>query len=372
MNALEDQLREALADRAAHSPIDPDAWTKTVARSHRRFRVGLPHWLPAGLVIPAAAAAAVIAVVLAATTLTSGTPGNRPSQGGSPAVGATTAPPPGTPRPVTDVLRGNPAVTAIVSATVGGNRVYAWFSNLNDDRLCYVALGTPTSSGGFSCSRWPSGPRVLTGPDVPPVSSGKAAGQATSVTARLNDGSSVPAVVVSGRGFPFKLWFAVIPSSYPAVLTFRDAAGHEIAQLDDTQQVGQAGSVPSHGGISVHGWTAYLTGGKVAWHGPDNGVLLPLPWTVRSKPLLVLFQSTSASSYALGYAPADVTRLALRFPGGATYAGPTVPAWPGSGVRLWVRPGMPWSGLPAQTVVISYNAAGAVIAEQSLSSLLGG
>ena len=28
MNALEDRLREALAERAAHSPIDPEAWDR--------------------------------------------------------------------------------------------------------------------------------------------------------------------------------------------------------------------------------------------------------------------------------------------------------------------------------------------------------
>jgi len=40
MNTLEDRLREALAERATLSPVDPDAWDKTVARSHRRRRLG--------------------------------------------------------------------------------------------------------------------------------------------------------------------------------------------------------------------------------------------------------------------------------------------------------------------------------------------
>jgi hypothetical protein len=42
MTALEDRLREALAERAAHSRIDPHAWDKAVARSRRRIRLARP------------------------------------------------------------------------------------------------------------------------------------------------------------------------------------------------------------------------------------------------------------------------------------------------------------------------------------------
>lgn len=79
--------------------------------------------------------------------------------------------------------------------------------------------------------------------------------------------------------------------------------------------------------------------------------------------------STTTVNYALGYAPANVARLELRFPNGTTYAGTTVPAWQGSNERLWVRTGLPRSGIPQQTLVISYNAAGQVIAQQTLASL---
>jgi len=83
----------------------------------------------------------------------------------------------------------------------------------------------------------------------------------------------------------------------------------------------------------------------------------------------VTFQATTRVNYALGYTPADVARLELRFPDGTTYSAPTVPAWPGSTVRLWVKTGLPWNGIPSQTLVISYNSASKRIAQQTLTSL---
>ena len=60
MNTIEDRLRDALRERAAHSPIDPDAWARTVARSRRRPGRA-PGW--SKFMIPLAAAAAVVAIV---------------------------------------------------------------------------------------------------------------------------------------------------------------------------------------------------------------------------------------------------------------------------------------------------------------------
>jgi hypothetical protein len=119
-SALENRLREALAERAAHSPLSPDAWDKTVARGDkpgRRTWFGRPSWLSAGLVIPAAAAIAVAAVILAATTLTgrdvlSGRPATavdpasaRPGPYGSPAA------PPGPGNGMYDVA---PPITSMI------------------------------------------------------------------------------------------------------------------------------------------------------------------------------------------------------------------------------------------------------------------
>ena len=38
MTTVEDRLRDALRERAAHCPIDPDAWPQTVARTRRAHR----------------------------------------------------------------------------------------------------------------------------------------------------------------------------------------------------------------------------------------------------------------------------------------------------------------------------------------------
>jgi hypothetical protein len=366
MSTLEDQLREALTERAALSPIDPDTWDKAVRRSRRRLRVSQPGWLPAGFVIPATAAVAVVVVVLGALTLASGRHDIRPGSSGPSSVAASTLP--AAPARVFFV---HPAVTAIIAAELGGTEVYAWFTDPEDGYGCAVALSTPTSSGGYWCGRWPSGPSwpgPLVGADSI-INIGRADRQVTSVTTFLSDGSSVPGVIFSGRGFPFKVWLVSVPSGDGALLTFRDAAGHVVVWLTDYGQF--VPRIP-HGGIIVDGWTAFLIGGRVLWRAPNYGVFAPLPWTVKQEPLLVLFPATTKVSYAVGYTPADVSRLELRFPDGATYAGPTVPAWPASGVRLWVRSGLPKSGLPPTTAVISYNTAGMVIGEQTLASLGGG
>jgi hypothetical protein len=76
MNTLEDRLRDALRERAARSPVNPDAWERTVARSRRQTGRS-PRWTQ--FMIPAAAAAAVVAIVVGATALT----GHGGSRGGS-------------------------------------------------------------------------------------------------------------------------------------------------------------------------------------------------------------------------------------------------------------------------------------------------
>ena len=128
MTALEDRLREALAERAAHSRIDPDAWDKAVARSRRRIRLARPGWFPAGLVIPAAVAAAVVAIVVAATAVTGGLTGSPSSPGQQstrPAVANDQA---GPKPPGKDVLavRDIPPVTPFVRAKFFADRHTVW------------------------------------------------------------------------------------------------------------------------------------------------------------------------------------------------------------------------------------------------------
>ena len=81
MSTIEDRLRDALTERARHSPVHPGAWEQTLARTRRRPRSGA--W--GRYVIPAAAAAAVVAIVTAATVLTGrgGLDGGHRSSGAS-------------------------------------------------------------------------------------------------------------------------------------------------------------------------------------------------------------------------------------------------------------------------------------------------
>jgi hypothetical protein len=397
---LEGRLREALAERATHSPIDPDAWDKTVARSRRsrlaRFRptrsrptrllpIRLrpsrllpvpPRWLPSGLLpsgllLPVGAAVAVVTIVLASIALTGGHPATRP--GVSPSDQVPGQLPPGAAK----LIRNNPPYTALVTVTDGPATLVFWFSHRKSPAVCFYASGGPGGAMG-SCppvEHSVAGEPVFHFGSYDSIELGVITPRATSVTVLLTQPNGIiTGRLVSGRGFPQKVWLVNYPEPDNGTIVFRDAAGHQVVSFHLVHLVIMPPpSRPAHGGIVVDGWTAYLIDGRVAWWGPsDAPVVRELPWIVKRQPLIVTFQATTPVDFAVGYTPADVARLALRFPDGATYAAPTVAGWPGTGIRLWVRPGMPWNGIPLKTLVISYNAAGHIIAEQTLSSLLDG
>ena len=112
MNTLEDRLREALRERAGQSPVSPDAWSRTLARTRRRA------WAPAWtrFMIPVTAAVAIVVIILGAALLT----GNRgqhdePGKPGPASASASaTATPPAPPGPNNYLMRGTPPVTAVV------------------------------------------------------------------------------------------------------------------------------------------------------------------------------------------------------------------------------------------------------------------
>jgi hypothetical protein len=136
-HTLEDRLREALAERAALSSIDPGAWDKTVARARRRFRPGRIHL---SFAVPAAAAAAIVAIAVAATTLTGGhgTVSGPPAGTGRTPAGATS--PQHVPAPPgrgNYLIQSTPPVSAIVRVTgIGGPKTWTfiWFGYQKDDR----------------------------------------------------------------------------------------------------------------------------------------------------------------------------------------------------------------------------------------------
>ncbi len=181
MSTVEDRLREALAERAARSPIDPDAWDKTVAQSRHRL---LP-WRWSGWAVrlaPAAAVVAAIAVVISATLL-----GTEVGQGASPA-GPSSANPsaspnasPSQPAGLTSTVRQIPPVTPFVSISlrVDGEpdagfpvvRLRARTPSGRDRALPVLSprtVSTPVDpaapSGAFRRGHWPGRSRPMARP----------------------------------------------------------------------------------------------------------------------------------------------------------------------------------------------------------------
>lgn len=370
MSTLEDRLREALAERAAHSPIGPDAWDKTVARAGRRqIRPGVPRRLPSGLLFPAGAAVAVIAVILAAVALTSGHP---TASLDSPPGGASTSLPPG----ATGLMRSDPPFTGVVPVTDKPATLYFWYSNPENPALCYFAASGQFGSIGncLPVRAASAGQSAFLVASLGPINLGAVTSWATSIVVRLNgSGRAIPGRLVFGPGFPEKVWLANYPPGDSGTILFRDFAGLHAASIHVVPvHLLPAPARPRHGGITVHGWTAYLIDRRVIWWRPAKGAReTQLPWTVAQMPLMVFLQSAGSANYAVGWTPAEVTRVELRLPDGRTYADPTVPGWPGSGVRLWVRP-LPRGTIPDKTLVIGYNSAGQILAEQTLQSLYNG
>jgi hypothetical protein len=90
MNTLEDRLRDALRERADHSPVSSDAWERVLTRARKRRASPLGgHAWQARYVIPALAAAAVAGVIIAANVVAGQLPSGSAS---APADGGTSAP----------------------------------------------------------------------------------------------------------------------------------------------------------------------------------------------------------------------------------------------------------------------------------------
>ena len=405
MNAVEDRLREALSERAAHSPIAPDAWERTVARSRRRRWTRVGAWSRTNVwsrvLIPAAAAAAVVAVVIGVTVLT-GRLGQPAGPGRSPVASAAPTPPPPPGRndysmqsapPVTEVVR--------IKLIVDGQTTwtFVWFGYLKSDRAEGLVLCTVTDGdgygGGGGCGPenvparqvgYSTGPygSITMGTSIKPV---------TSVSARLANGRTVPGVVVSGRGFPYKFWAVVRPADQDAQIIFRGAGGAELGHLA-MAAVYNTPSRPRRGGIVVFRlpadakspftgtMTAYLFDGRgigirgkvVGFWDSNNGSLISN--VAASGPPAVVNLGGDYGQHAqqaefFGYAHQNVARVVLRLADGRQYGGQTFAAWPGSGLRLWAF-AVPTRFLIAadqrQDVMTGYDAAGHVVWQQRLGA----
>ena len=393
MNTVEDRLREALRERASHSPIDPDAWERTVARSRRRrwtragARSGAGAW--SRLLIPATAAAAVIAVIAGATVLT-GRVGQHAGPGRSPAASASPTPPP-PPGRGNYLIQQVPPISAIVPVKTGsGGQVlwtFVWFGYDIHYRSEGIQLCSDTYSGGADdgggcdTGQVPARQVAASSGGLGDIRLGVSVATVASVAARLPGGRSVPGVLVSGRGFPYRVWAVRYPTADNATVAFRDRAGRPVGHLF-IQGNPPWPHRPSSGGIVVFRYpagtdgptagvmTAYLIGGKVAFYNTGNSDMSMSGGPAAGPPAVGLFQSewTSKAPEVVfyGYAHENVARVVLRLGDGSQYGAQTFAAWPRSGLRLWAF-AVPTRLLDAQLrldVFTGYDASGRVVWQQ--------
>jgi len=386
MNTLEDRLRQALAERATLSPIDPDAWEKTVARSRRRRRLRWRRPARTGLLVPAAAAAAVTVIAVAATLLTghglSGGPGVKSARPATPGASPSVPSPPGRNYLA---LREIPPVTPFVRIKLlaDGHTVwtYLWFGYVPGYASAGIALCEVNDGGvydGYSaCTSGRLPADVLARSAATDGSGwiklGVTAPQVASVTAVLPDGQTVHGAVEPVRGLPYKLWAVSYPVGPAAQLVFRDAAGGEVTHLD-TPGEQPAPSRPSHGGIALFRYgtdmmTAYrISGDRIGFWAGGDSMWSDVPIS-ESALIATATGSTRSSSGStpddwFGYAPSGAARVALRLSDGRQFSSRTIPGWPGSGVVFWGPLTLPSQiAMPADMIVITYDAAGHVLRE---------
>ncbi len=376
MNTVEDRLREALAERAARSPIDPDAWDKTVARSRHRL---LPWRRPAWTVrlAPAAGVVAAVAVVIAATVL-GGHIGRGTKSPGPASTGPTPSVSASLPDGLSYLAHEIPPVTPVVSISLfaDGHQVRnsLYFGYVPGHAAAGIALCQFNTSGtyaGYSACRsggLPAGSlaRPVMTDGTGDIRLGVTAPQVTSVTALLPGAKTVHGTVRAVHGISSKVWAVSYPDASAATLVFRDAAGHQVTRLTMPKEP-PTPSRPGKGGIplfrSSDGTvTAYRISGDRIGYWQDHGSTwsdVPV-----SQSALSVADTGKQPDQLFGYAPSGTARVALQLADGRQVASRTIPGWPGSGIVFWGPVTLPaHTGLDYDTIVITYDAAGHVLRE---------
>lgn len=333
-----------------------------------------------------AAAAAVVAIVAGATVLT-GHGGLRSGSGRSASASASAMPAP--PGPGDYLIQQNPPVSAIVPVKmrIGGQTTwtFVWFGYLKSHRSQGLNLCSVTDGGGFygsggcGIAQIPVRQVAVSSGGDGSIRLGVAGKQVSSVIAQLPGGRRAAGVVVSGRGFPGKVWLVNYPSAENARIVFRNAGGLELGHLTITGQF-PFPARPRSGGITVFhypagvedakpGWmTAYLLrDGRVGFWSSDNANSAVTNGPASGPPTVelvggsYLHGSPLAEFYA--YAHENVARVVLLLADGKHYGAQTFAAWKGSGLRLWAF-SVPTGLLrvsPGQEVMMGYDAAGQVV-----------
>jgi hypothetical protein len=389
MNSLEDRLREALRERAGQSPVSPDAWSRTLARTRRRG------WSPVWtrFVIPVAAAAAMVAIIAGAGLLA----GHRAPRGTGvtgPVTPPATATPPAPPGPGDYLMRATPPVTAVVPVrlTLAGKTTwtFVWFGYMKSARSQGIALCAETygagygGTGGCEAAPVPAGKAASSAGGAGSIKLGAAVRQAASVTAQLPGGRRVRGVLASGRGFPYQVWAVAYPQPNNARIVFADSGGRSLGQLSFKADY-PVPHQPRAGGIRVFRYpagtlepfagtmTAYLLDGRLVgvsghvvgfWDSNSSSAISSIP--ADGPPAVQIVGggdvvNRAQVAYFYGYAHENVRRVVLRL-GAKQYGAQTIAAWPGSGLRLWSFP-VPSGVLMSSSsrVMVGYDAAGRVV-----------
>jgi hypothetical protein len=383
MNTVEDRLREALAERAALSSVDPDAWDKAVARSrHRLLPWRWPAW--ALKLTPAAGVAAAVAVVIAATML--GTHIGRGAKSpGSTSPSPTATPSASVPAGLSYLVHEIPPVTPFVSISLfaDGHQVRnsLYFGYVPGHAAAGIALCQFNESGtytGYSaCTSGRLAPGTLARSAATDgtglIRLGVAAPQVTSVTALLPGGKTVHGTVRPVHGISYKVWAVSYPDPSAATLVFRDAAGHQVTRLTVPVEA-PTPSRPGHGGIPLfrlgsNTVTAYrISGGRIGFWAGNDSTWSDVPVSQSALSFADMGSSGSQpSNHLFGYAPAGTARVALQLADGRRFASRTISGWPGSGIVFWGPVTLPaHTALTDDTIVVTYDTAGHVLREVPL------
>ncbi len=326
MNTLEDRLRDALRERADHSPVSSDAWGRVLARARRRraFLRGGHAW-QARYVIPALAAAAVAGVIIAANVIAGQLPSPSATPGGGTHPSTASLPPSSvTALGIRRLSEQVPPSSAVLSYQYSpeGKKIYAvfwlghrnqalWFDNVSPGlQLCSALFNIYTTQQPEYGTTGPERPATLgsagefcrAAPQLPAgqvvqvtdgtnagdntgafatlsARSGIAAAPVASVTAVLPDGRTFAGVVGTGRGFTVKIWSVAYPPDGAVRLVFRDSSGHELASLTrpavPTLLVPPRASRPGSGAVIIlvagSSIRAYLVDGHVSFWTVPSG-----------------------------------------------------------------------------------------------------
>jgi hypothetical protein len=395
MNTIEDRLRDALRERAAQSPVDPDAWTRTVARVRRPARARA--W--SRVVIPLAAAAAVVAIVVGATVLTGGPHGGSVTPGTSASASPSASGAPAPPGPGNSLIKGTTVLSAIIPIKLTAGKqttwTFVWFSRQDSGSDRGIQLCSVTDGGGYFGSGSCGSPELQgqqgfvegTG-TIKLIVSDR---QVTSLTAQLPDGS-LAGLSAWGPGFSDKVWLVDYPEEDNATIVMRNAAGQVVKRLSITGQY-PTPSQPHSGGIKLFSYpahsisttagtmTAYLLNGSLIgvkgkvvgfWGSDSSSAIAGVPASGPPAVENIGGSWTNGAKVAeyYGYAHANVTRVVLRLPDGRQYSAQTTAGWPGSGLRLWhfAVPVKAATFEPRQQVILGYDAAGQVVFDKLLSA----